>query len=129
AGAQTIRASSFSIYYNLNASTTGIKTLGNTLNVNNNLTVQGTAVLDVDVTKNYAINVGGNWTISSTNVAPFLPENGTVTFNGSSGTQALSAAAAAGETFYNLTINNTSTTSPGLTTTQNINVTHNTTFT
>ncbi len=129
AGAQTVLGGNSVNYYNLNISNSGIKTLGNTLNVSGNLTVQGTASLDVNATKNYGLNVGGNWTISSTGATPFLQEQGTVTFNGSTGVQAVSTVVTGGQTFYNVTFNNTSAANPNITTTGNLNVTHNTTFT
>jgi hypothetical protein len=128
-GAQTVYGGGGVTYSNLNISNSGIKTLGNTLNVSGNLTVQNTASLDVNAIKNYALNVGGNWTITSSSATPFLQEQGTVTFNGSAGVQAISTVVTGGQTFYNLTFNNTSGASPNVTTAVNINVTHNTTFT
>ncbi|HET6256310.1 MAG TPA: T9SS type A sorting domain-containing protein [Puia sp.] len=128
-GAQTVLAGNSLNYYNLNISNSGTKTLGNILNVLGNLTVQGTASLDVDATKNYSLNAGGNWTISSANATPFLQEQGTVTFNGSTGVQAISTVVSGGQTFYNVTFNNTSTANPNITIAGNITVTHNTTFT
>ncbi len=127
-GNQTIPGGNTVNYYNLNISASGTKTLGNTLNISNNLTVQGTATLDVNATKNYSLNVGGNWTISSTSATPFLQEKGTVTFNGSTGVQAISTVVSGGQTFYNVTFNNTSAANPSMTTAANLNVTHNTTF-
>ena len=128
-GAQTVHSSGTIDYYNLNLSNTGTKTLGNNATVLNNLTVQGTASLDVNPTKNYSLTVGGNWNMTSTNPTPFLPEQGTVTFNGTTGVQAISTTIAAGQTFYNVTFNNTSAANPNITTAGNISVTHNTTFT
>jgi type IX secretion system substrate protein/G8 domain-containing protein len=129
AGAQTVYGGNSVNYYNLNISNTGTKTLGNTLNVLGNLTVQGTATLDVDATSNYAINAGGNWAITSTSATPFVQEQGTVTFNGSSGVQAISTVVAGGQAFYNVVFNNTSASNPNITTAVNISVSHNTTFT
>jgi hypothetical protein len=128
-GTQTVFGGNAVNYYNLNCSNSGIKTLGNNLNVSHNLTVQGTAAVDVNAIKNYSLNVGGNWTISSTNATPFLPQQGTVTFNGSAGVQAINTIVTGGQTFYNVTFNNASTANPNITTAGSINVTHNTTFT
>ncbi|MBS1665576.1 MAG: T9SS type A sorting domain-containing protein [Bacteroidetes bacterium] len=129
AGAQTVYGGNSVTYSNLNISNSGVKMLGGNLNVGGNLTVQGTATLDVNVVKNYSINAGGNWTITSTSATPFLPQQGMVTFNGSSGTQAISTVVTGGQTFYNVAFNNTSVSSPGIATSVNLNVTHNTTFT
>ena len=128
-GAQTVAGGGSVKYYDLNISTSGTKTLGNSLNVLDNLTVQGTTTLDVDATNNYSVSVGGNWSLTSTSPSPFLQQQGTVTFNGSTGVQAISTTVAGGQTFYNVTFNNTSTAVPSLTTAGNLNVTHNTTFT
>jgi Secretion system C-terminal sorting domain/G8 domain len=128
-GAQTVLSNNTMTYYNLNISSSGTKTLGNNLTALNNLTVQGTATLDVSPTKNYGLNVGGNWAITSSSATPFLQENGTVTFNGSTGVQAISTVVTGGQTFYSVVFNNTSTSNPNITTSVNINVTHNTTFT
>ena len=129
AGAQTVYGGAAVTYSNLNISNSGVKTLGNTLNVGGNLLVQGTAVLDVNATKNYALNAAGNWTITSSSAAPFLQEQVTVTFNGSTGVQAISTVVTGGQTFYNVAFNNSSASNPNITTAGNINVTHNTTFT
>ena len=129
AGAQTVLSNNAMTYYNLNISSSGTKTLGNNLTALNNLTVQGTATLDVSPTKNYSLSVGGNWTITSTSATPFLQESGTVTFNGNTGVQGLSTVVTGGQTFYNVTFNNTSPSNPNIATSVNINVTHNTNFT
>jgi len=120
AGAQGIRKVT---YYNLTLSTSGTKILlGGTTTVSNNLNISGTAQLDVDATNNYALNVGGNWNVTSTNALPFNAEAGLVTLNGSSGTQSVSTVLAGGEIFYSLTINNTSAASTDVQLQQNITV-------
>lgn len=129
AGAQTVFGGNSVTYYNLNIASSGVKTLGGNLNVGNNLTVTGTASLDVNAIKNYSVGVGGNWTINSSNATPFIQEQGTVTFNGAAGVQAINTVISAGQTFYNVAFNNTSTSTPSITTAVPINVTHNTTFT
>ena len=84
-------------YYNLtlnNSSETYV--LGATTTVSNNLTITA-GTLDTVSGQNYGLNVGGNWSNSGT----FTERSGTVTFNGSA------AQTLTGETFYDLTINNT----------------------
>jgi fibronectin-binding autotransporter adhesin len=104
---------------NFNPLTGGTTTLGGlTLNITGNLTIPGTAKLDASAASNN-ITVGGNWTNTSSVANPFVPGTNTVTFNGSAGTQVISTTAAAGETFYNITISNTSVASPGVQINQN----------
>jgi hypothetical protein len=69
--------------------------LEDALDVNGNLTITG-GTLDTKSGENNSINLAGNWSNSDT----FTEQSGTVTFDGS-GAQTLG-----GETFYNLTINN-----------------------
>ena len=118
AGAQNIKKV---IYYNLTVSTSGTKILLGATTVSGNLNVTGTAQLDVDATNNYALNVAGNWNLSSTNASPFLAEAGTVTFNGTSGTQSLNTTTSQ-ESFYSLTINNTSGSATGISVDKNTTV-------
>ena len=129
AGAQTVLSNNSMSYYNLNISNSGTKVLGNNLTALNNLTIQGAAMLDVNAAKNYSLSVGGNWTVTSSGATPFMQENGIVTFDGSAGVQTISTVVAGGQTFYSVIFNNTSTSNPNITTSVNINVTHNTTFT
>lgn len=93
AGNQTIIAASYS---NLSISVSGTKQPSATLDVNGNLTLQNSAVLNSN-TQN--INLAGNWSVLNT--ASFTEGTQTVTFDGS-GTQTISNAS--GETFYNLTL-------------------------
>ncbi len=65
-----------------------------------------------------AYSVAGNFTDNSV----FLPVTGTVTLNGSAGTQTLASTEAAGLTFYNLILKNTSATAPAITTSANTNI-------
>lgn len=117
AGAQTIKKVT---YYNLTISTSGTKTLAGATVVSNNVNITGTAQLDVSAS-NYALSVGGNWNLTSTNALPFNAEAGTVTFNGTSGTQALSTTVSQ-ESFYNLTINNISGSATGVSLDKNMTV-------
>src|SRR3990167_422325 len=76
----------------------GTTTLAAALDVNGNLTITA-GTLDIS-TSNYAISVAGNWS----NTGTFTEKSGTVTFDGAL------AQTLTGETFYNLTINNTAAT-------------------
>jgi hypothetical protein len=94
----------------------------------NALTISGTAQLDVSAS-NYALSVGGNWTVTSANADPFVERNGIVTLNGSTTVQTISNPIAGGEKFYDLVINHTSPLRPGLTSDININISHDHTHT
>ncbi len=99
-----------------NVPNAGTTTLGGvTLNEVGNLILSGTGVLDASAANN-TLGVGGNWTSTSTGNAndPFIEGTSTITFNGTVGTQSVSTVKAGGETFYNITISNTSATSPGV---------------
>lgn len=72
----------------------------------------------------YGFSVAGNFTDNSI----FQPATGSVTLNGSTGTQAISSTEAGGLTFYDLTFQNTSATAPGMNTTANITVNDQLTF-
>ncbi|MEN8121559.1 MAG: putative Ig domain-containing protein [Bacteroidota bacterium] len=72
------------------------KTLGGPTIVLNDITLSG--ILDADVTNNYSLTVGGNWTNNSI----FYPRQGTVTLDGDA-VQNVSE-----ETFYNLVVDNSS---------------------
>ncbi len=82
---------------NVTFSGTGIKTLTTSLSVDD-FNIESGATVDVSV-NNYAISLTGDWVSKGT----FVPQNGTVTFNGS-GNQALNSPQ--GENFYNLALNN-----------------------
>lgn len=74
-----------------------------TTTIAGNLTISNGSTLDAN-TRN--INIAGNW-INNLG-GSFIESTGTVTFNGSTNNQTLAPpAGAAGETFYDLTINNT----------------------
>jgi hypothetical protein len=120
-GGAQIMNSLFTDCNNLIISNTGIKTLGATSTINGNLTISGTAQLDATATP-FNISVAGNWSVTSTNADPFIEQTSRVTFNGAASAQSISTVLAAGETFYNTTINNLFGTSPQLATTSHINV-------
>ena len=119
---QTIKNPSLSTYWHLSCSNAATKNLTVNTIVNGDLTIQNTAQLNAPVN----IDLKGNWINTSTNANPFNEQTGLVTFSGTAA-QSLTANLAGGETFYNLTINNTST---GLTQVNNtINVTNTLTLT
>ncbi len=99
-------------YYSLSCSGSGIKSLNVNTTLAGDLTIAGIAQLDV-TGSNRNITIAGDWTVTSTNTDPFIEQAGRVTFNGTSGIQTLSTVAAQ-ETFYNLTINNSSGNSPAI---------------
>ncbi|MDF1575252.1 MAG: SprB repeat-containing protein, partial [Bacteroidales bacterium] len=88
-------------YWNLTLSNSGTKGSQGNLDINGNLSIEGSAVLDV-ASGNDDITLAGNWS----NMGTFTEGTRTVTFNGSS---AQSISNASGETFYNLIVNNSST--------------------
>jgi len=108
-------------YYSLICNGAGVKSLAAATVIAGNLDIAGTAQLDVSSSNNYSLSVAGNWTVSSTNADPFAERAGTVTLNGNAGTQAISTPLPQ-ENFYNLTINNTSGSSPALECNQHIYV-------
>lgn len=106
---------------NFTAVTGGTSAITNlTLGIGGNFTIPGTAIVNTSAGTS-SIAVGGNWNITSSNPNPFVEGTSRVTFNGSSGTQSITTTEAGGETFYNLSINNTSVTNPGLSTSVNLN--------
>jgi hypothetical protein len=103
AGAQTLLLPADN-YSNLTLAGSGVKTMPANLDINGNLSVTGTAQLDVS-TGLYGINLAGNWSITSGHANPFFERTGTVIFDGSSD-QTISTTIGT-ETFYNLTVNKT----------------------
>ncbi|MGM0666029.1 MAG: gliding motility-associated C-terminal domain-containing protein [Bacteroidota bacterium] len=96
---QDIKPPINSIYYDLRAGNSGIKTLTNSLSIEGDLEISGSSILDVSPF-NYSISIAGNWT---NNGAGFNARSSLVTFNGTTD-QTISGA----ETFYNLAYLNTS---------------------
>ncbi len=109
-GAQTVDNPTGSTYYHLTLSGSGVKTSSSDYTIAGDLTIGGSAQFDVD-SDDDNLSVGGNWTVTSSNGNPFIEGTHTVTFNGNT-VQTIQTSLAAGETFYVLTINNTSGTSP-----------------
>ncbi|MEJ1239109.1 T9SS type A sorting domain-containing protein [Chryseolinea sp. T2] len=105
--AQTINnASGTEVFYILSLAGSGTKSSTNVFDVDNNLTISGTAQLSITTD----LTVGGNWTVTSTNADPFIEGTRKVTFDGS-GAQVITTTLGAGETFYNLDITGSGTTS------------------
>jgi len=84
-------------YGNLTISGSGTYTLDHNLDVNGDLTISA-GTLDVKEGSDYDITVTGAW---NTTGGTFVERSGTVTFDGSSGTHAITEAG----NFYDLTIN------------------------
>ncbi|NQY67926.1 MAG: T9SS type A sorting domain-containing protein, partial [Flavobacteriales bacterium] len=59
----------------------GDKNIMGNLVIEGDLTISGTAQLDV-TSNNHSVNIAGNWNISSTDIDPFVEQNGLVTFDG-----------------------------------------------
>lgn len=108
-------------YDNLQLSNSGIKTLAASATINKDLIISGTTQLDPTTTP-YNISVKGNWNVTSTNADPFIEQTSRVTFAGTANSQSISTVLAAGETFYNTTINNSFGTSPQLSIDKNLNI-------
>lgn len=89
-------------YWNLTLSGTSIKETQADLDINGNVSIEGDAALNPD-TNNDNLNVGGDWTNTSTNADPFDQGTETVTFDGS-GLQTITNAS--GEIFYDLVLSN-----------------------
>lgn len=109
AGAQTIRSIGLNgpapaAYYQLRTDGTGIKALAGPITVQSHLTIAGSSRLNV-TGSNHAINLKGNWSVTSTDADPFIQQIGTVSLTGTV-QQTISSVLAGGETFYNLTVNN-----------------------
>ena len=117
--AQSLPNPSGGTYHHLTVSGSGIKASSGTLDINGNLTIAGTAQLDVN-TGNDNINLAGDWNSMSTNADPFLQGSESVTLDGT--TAQTITPSTGGETFYNLTINNSSAASPQTTVVGNVTV-------
>ncbi|MDN4166242.1 T9SS type A sorting domain-containing protein [Cytophagales bacterium LB-30] len=94
---QSISSSNFG---NVVFAGTGTKTLDGNISLANSLTINASSTLDVSAS-NYGITLGGNWNNNGT----FVPNTGTVTFNGSTST-INPGGTGAGKVFYNVDINN-----------------------
>lgn len=105
---RTLNGPAPAAYYNVEFANSGTKSLSGPITIQNNLTISGSARLDVS-TSNYDVTISGDWNVTSTNANPFAERNGTVLFNGIA-SQAVTTVLSAGESFFNLTINNIGTT-------------------
>ncbi|MBN4061630.1 hypothetical protein JYU20_00345 [Bacteroidales bacterium AH-315-I05] len=100
-GAQTVKVPT-SNYHHLKVTNSGTKTLGGSVDINGNLTMSGTAVLDAGAN---TINLAGNW--DNTTVSDlFIEGTSTVIFDGSIA-QNINPNNAFSEIFNSLTINKT----------------------
>lgn len=108
-------------YHHLTAANSGTKATTNNLDVNGDLAITGTARLDPN-TGNDNITLAGNWTVTSTNADPFDQGTETVTLDGTLNAQTISTVLAGGETFNNLTLNNTFATAPQFILSSNVTV-------
>lgn len=108
AGAQTIFVPSDGSYHNLTVQNAGTKSAAGSLVIDNDLTIGGSASLDVN-TNAADLTIGGDWDNSG---AGFTQGTRTVTFNGAS---AQTIGGTNSTNFYNLTLNNTSGVSPEFT--------------
>jgi hypothetical protein len=97
-GDQTISITEFD---NIVIAGSGNKTISSDIVINNDLNIQSTLVSGAN-----KITIGGNWN----NTGKYTGTNGTVEFNGTS--QQTITKSGDGETFYNLRINNSYSTSP-----------------
>lgn len=111
-GTQGIYAPSGNTYHHLTLQGTGTKTSSGNLDINGDLTIAGSAQLNVD-TGNDNINLAGDWNITSTNSDPFLQGTQRVTLDGT--TAQTITPSTGGETFYGLTIDNSFGASPQVT--------------
>ncbi|MFZ6012633.1 MAG: T9SS type A sorting domain-containing protein [Bacteroidota bacterium] len=87
-------------YSNLSISTSGTKTPSATIDVNGNLIIQNSAVLNMFNVSNRDLNLFGNWTVTGT--ASFTEASGRVTFDGTADQTIRNTN---GETFFNVTVN------------------------
>lgn len=106
-----VRGPAGNSYWHLVCSNKGVKAIdGYDLTIRGNLTIKDTAVLDASKdggTNNYNITLLGNWYDTSTVAQPFIPRDKKVTFSGTN-PQTITANLPGGETYYHLTINNSS---------------------
>jgi len=103
AGAQAILVPSDGAYWNIELQTSGSKTTSSNLDINGSIDIEDAAQLDATGIPAGQITVGGNWTNTSSHADPFVEGSTRVTFDGTGG-QAISSA---GETFYELEMDNT----------------------
>lgn len=107
---QSIKYPSSGIYWHLTNSNAGTKTIVFTtflaIQIRGNFTIQNMAQFDSGLMGN--MQVKGNWINTSTNADPFIEQITQVYFNGTAA-QSITANLTGGETFWNLSIFNSST--------------------
>lgn len=106
---------------NYNVLTGGTSTLNTlTITVNGSLSIAGTGVLNTSG-GSPLINLLGNWSVTSSNPNAFVEGTSRVFFVGTGGAQSISTTEAGGETFYTVSLGNSSGANPSITTSVNIN--------
>lgn len=108
-------------YHHLTISGSGSKFSQTAVDINGNLLIAGTAILNISTSVDN-ITLAGNWTVTSTNPDPFSQGAQTVTLDGTANAQTISTVLAAGETFGSLVLNNTSGTPPQIIMNSNVTV-------
>ncbi|MCS7073369.1 MAG: T9SS type A sorting domain-containing protein, partial [Bacteroidia bacterium] len=97
-------------YFHLILSNTSAKTASTgTKIILGNITISGTAQLNIAV-NNVDFEIRGNWNVTSTNADVLIEGTRTVTFNGNTQQTISNTGNQSGTDFYNLVINNSSTT-------------------
>lgn len=103
---QAINLATGSFINTLNLSGTGVKTLGSTLDINGNVTINS-ATAGVFDDGGYSVNVAGNWTLTATDPTNLFANTGTITFDG--GNQTISNSTGTGVYFSNVVFAGTGT--------------------
>ena len=82
----------------------GTITLGGNLDIDGNLTISGTAGLNTSAS-NYAVNIAGDWTITSSSATAFVSNSSVVTLDGSTSATMNTGGTGTGYDFQDLLIN------------------------
>lgn len=99
-GNQNIITPYSSTYYNLTTGSSGTKTVQGALDVNGNISIEGTSDLS---SNGNDLTLAGNWD----NVSTFTPSTSKITFDGTSD-QYINSVSSQAESFYQLTVNKSS---------------------
>lgn len=101
--AQDVKVPISNQYFHLTIGGTGTKTLLSNTDIDGDLLLTGTGVLDITAANNFTLTVGGDWTCNSAAGDSFLEQMGSVTFDG---TDEQTISGGSTETFYNLVFDN-----------------------